>query len=182
MNSRKILMVIAHNNFRDEEFLIPKEIFENNNYNVDIVSDRKCISTGKLGYQINIKKSFEDIQNKIDEYCCISITGGNGSKDFLWENKILRNIIIDFYNKNKIIAAICISPIIFAKANLLKNKRVTFYKNDKEAYEIMKQSQCIIENEDVVVDGNIITSNGPESSRIYGNKIIEILNKFKNVI
>ena len=178
MTNNKILMVIAHDNFRDEEFLIPKEIFEKNNYIVDVVSDKKGISIGKFGCQVHVKKSFEDIN--VDEYCCISISGGNGSKDYLWNNEPLKNIIIDFNNKNKIIAAICISPIIFAKSNLLKNKRVTFYKKDNEAYKIMKQSFCIIENKNVVVDGNIITSDGPESSFDYGNKIVETLNIFKN--
>lgn len=180
MEKKKILLVIAHKEFRDEEFLIPKSVFENNGYSVDIISDKIGIAEGSLGYKINIDKTINDI-NSIIDYCCISIVGGAGVKKYLYNNNSLIDLISKFYNNNKVISAICISPILFAKANLLKNKKVTFFKNDEEAVNIMKKSFCLIENKNVVSDGNIVTADGPNSALDYGVEVINILKRnYKN--
>ncbi len=174
MKKNKILMVIAHDNFRDEEFLIPKSIFEKNGYEIDIVSDKAGIARGNLGHRVSVTKTLGEIFS-IDNYCCISIAGGGGSRLYLWNNKDLNRLIVDFNNKNKIIGAICISPVILENAGILKNKKVTFYKDDEETFEIMLHSSLIIKNEDVVVDGNIITANGPNASEKYGYTILKVI-------
>ena len=54
-NSKKILMIIAHQNFRDEELLIPKKLFENEGYEVIIASTSLEPAKGMLGAVVTPK-------------------------------------------------------------------------------------------------------------------------------
>ncbi len=46
---KKVLMIIAHENFRDEELLTPKQIFEKNGIKVTIASTDTTPAKGMLG-------------------------------------------------------------------------------------------------------------------------------------
>jgi protease I len=57
-----------------------------------------------------------------------------------------------------------------AKAGVLKGKKATVWSSpmDKSPIKILTQNGAIFENLDVVVDGNIITANGPQAAEEFG--------------
>jgi 4-methyl-5(b-hydroxyethyl)-thiazole monophosphate biosynthesis len=68
----------------------------------------------------------------------------------------LQELLIEQNNKNKYVAAICASPaVVLAELDLLKKKHATCYPAPKFKAKIHNHS-----NDNVVVDGNIITSQG----------------------
>ena len=80
--------------------------------------------------------------------------------------------------QNKVLAAICISPIILTKAGVLKGKKATVWSSplDKSWIKVLQESgQAIYQEEDVVVDGKIITANGPAAAGRFGQAIVEVL-------
>jgi protease I len=120
---KKIAIIIAYKDFRDEEYFQTKEILENNGFKTKTFSNEKGIAVGKFGGEVNIEKTIEDLD--IDEFDTIIFVGGSGAVQFL-DNEISYNLINKAYNSNKLIAAICIAPVILAKAKILITKKQLF--------------------------------------------------------
>ena len=79
--------------------------------------------------------------------------------------------------KNRLLAAICIAPAILAKAGVLNQKEATVWSSvlDKSAVKILKENGAIYKDQPVVQDGKIITANGPDAAKEFGQKSVETL-------
>lgn len=171
---RRILMVITFTNFRDEEYFEPKEIFERAGYYVETISNRTGKATSVNGKAVDVIKTPADIV--VDDYLGIVFVGGPGMTKEL-DNPSFQNLAKEFYKKNKLVSAICIAPALLAKTGILKDKKATVWSSfsDKSAIEILKENGALYEEASVVRDGNIITANGPQSAREFGEAIVEYL-------
>ncbi|WP_135613076.1 DJ-1/PfpI family protein [Methanococcoides sp. AM1] len=172
-NQKKILMVIAQENFRDEEFFEPKEVFEKNDAKVTVASNTTKKAKGILGGKVKPDLSISDVN--IDEYDAISITGGGGAKQYLWNNKELQDIVRKAYEKGKVVAAICISPVVLANAGILEGKKSTVFKND-ETVSILKEKGAKHKDKGVISDGKIVTGRDPKSATEYGKAVLKAFN------
>lgn len=166
---RKILMVIAQQNFRDEEYEIPKEVFQRSGYEVKTVSERKGEAIGKFGARAWIDMPFVEIN--VSDFGAVVFVGGPGAKQFFNEPEAL-NLARDFQKEGKVIAAICIAPSILANAGLLQDKKVTAFADEKENLE---SKGAIYTGKAVEVDDSLVTANGPEAAGAFAEKIVEIL-------
>jgi protease I len=171
-NKKKILMVIAQENFRDEEFLQPREIFENAGFDITVATNQNKVAKGMLGGKVKPDTTISS--EKADSYDAIVIAGGGGSKQYLWDNKELHEIVQDAYKQGKLIAAICISPVVLAKAGILKGKKSTVF-NDPESVKQIKKAGAEYKDQDVISDGHIITARDPKAARLFGKKVLEFL-------
>ena len=61
-------------------------------------------------------------------------------------------------------------------AGILKEKRVTVFVTPASTH-AMRTSGAVILNDPIVVDGRIITANGPVAAKAFGEVIIEVLNQ-----
>ncbi len=166
---RHIVMVIANKNFRDEEFEIPYDIFKEKGFSVKIASNDTTPAQGMLGAKVKPDILIKDINST--DYDAIVLVGGSGST-ILWEDTALQRIVRKFYKEGKIIGAICLSPVVLAKAGILKGKRATCFPTAKE--ELKKGGAEYIEAM-LSTDGNIITASGPQAARIYAETIVSFL-------
>ncbi|XRO76750.1 DJ-1/PfpI/YhbO family deglycase/protease [Methanocaldococcus sp. 10A] len=172
MENKKVLMVIAPKDFRDEELFEPMAVFESNGLKVDVVSTTKRECVGMLGHKITVNKTIYDVNP--DEYDAIVIVGGIGSKEYLWNNTKLIELVREFYNKNKVVSAICLSPVVLARAGILKDKKATVFPAP-EAIEELKKAGAIYEDKGVVVDGNVVTAKSPDYARLFGLEVLKAL-------
>ncbi|NIM98828.1 MAG: hypothetical protein GTO24_12350, partial [candidate division Zixibacteria bacterium] len=78
--------------------------------------------------------------------------------------------------KGGLVASICISPVVLAKAGLLRGKKATVFRTTTTINELEKGG-ALISDAPVVVDGKIITGRGPEAAREFGLKIAESLSR-----
>jgi protease I len=172
MKNAKVLMVIAPKDFRDEELFEPMAVFESNGLKVDVVSTTKGECVGMLGNKITVEKTIYDVSP--DDYVAIVIVGGIGSKEYLWNNTRLIELVKEFYNQNKVVSAICLSPVVLARAGILKNKKATVYPAP-EAIEELKKAGAIYEDRGVVVDGNVVTAKSPDYARLFGLEVLKAI-------
>ncbi|SET05924.1 protease I [Methanococcoides vulcani] len=172
-DQKKILMIVAQENFRDEEFFEPKEVFEKSGAKVTVASNTTKKAKGILGGDVKPDISISDVN--IDEYDAISITGGGGSKQYLWDNKELQDIVRKAYEQGKVVAAICISPVVLANAGVLEGKKSTVFKND-ETVSILKDKGAKHKDKGVISDGKIVTGRDPKSAKEYGKAVLEAFN------
>ncbi len=164
-----ILMVIAQDMFRDEELFETKEELEKADHNVKVASRELKFCNGNQGGEIMPDLTLDSAD--INEYDALIFVGGGGAKEY-YEDKTVHEMAKKIDSAGKILAAICIAPVILAKAGLLFGKNATVFPTG--APDIIQKGANYTEDS-VTVDGNIITANGPKSSREFGKKIAEKL-------
>lgn len=171
--NKKAVFVIAFNNFKDEELFVCKDVLEKADWHIFVASTDLGIANGSDGGQVNIDFLINDI--KVNDFDAFVFIGGPGMVKNA-ENISMHSLAQKIINDNKILAAICIAPIILAKAGVLKNKKATVWSSsmNKQPIDFLKSNGAIYKNDDVVVDGNIITANGPDATKEFGEKIISI--------
>src|SRR4030065_135565 len=101
---KKAVMIIAQNNFRDEELLKPKEILEKNGVTVTVASSSLKESTGMLGAKVKPDILFTTI--KVSDFDAIVFVGGSGSMEY-WDNTTAHKIATEANTAKKTIGAIC---------------------------------------------------------------------------
>ncbi|MBI5416739.1 DJ-1/PfpI family protein [Candidatus Poribacteria bacterium] len=168
MINKKAVFIIAHNIFRDEELLVPKEVLSNAGITVKIASSKTTTATGKLGAKVNPDFTIDSIIP--ENFDAIIFVGGTGAKEY-FDNPIAHKIAIQALDKGKIVAAICIAPAILAKAGILKNKMATVFPSEIDT--LKKFNAIYIQDKKVIVDGNIITAAGPEAAKEFGEAILK---------
>ncbi len=166
---KNIAMIIARNNFRDEEFLKPREILENAGAEITIASSSLGAAAGMLGAKVMIDKQLKDID--VSAYDAVVFVGGTGASEF-WDDATAHQIANETVAQDKVLAAICIAPVTLARAGVLKDKKATVWHSEQGK---ITSEGCTYTASAVEVDGKIITANGPTSAEEFGNAIIDAL-------
>lgn len=167
----KLLLVVAPQNFRDEEYFDTKKEIEARNIKTETASTSLEVATGTMGGSTKpdlILKN-ADIKN----YDGVIFIGGGGSSIY-WNDKYALDIAKKAYEQGKVLGAICIAPRTLANAGLLKGKKFNSWESEVEN---IKELGGIHSKEDVVVDGKIVTGNGPKAASGFGRKIAELVKK-----
>lgn len=168
MVSRRILMVIAPEAFRDEELLVPREYFTREGWQVDTASTQVGEVFGMLGAKENVELTVSDVTP--DAYDAVVVVGGMGSPSHLWENAPLHQIIRALDAKRKVVSAICLSGAVLAKAGVLQGKKATVWEMP-ESVQALKDGGAQYTAAPATVDGHIITANGPEAAADFAREI-----------
>lgn len=167
----KVAMIIAKTNFRDEEYLEPKKILTSAGIEVITVSSSLGEAIGMLGAKVKVDTTIDRIE--VENYDGIIFVGGTGAQEY-WDSQVAHKIILDAVQKDKVVGAICIAPVILARSGVLKNKKATVFPS--EISELQKYGSIVSSNK-VEVDGKIITASGPSAAKEFGEKIKELLLK-----
>jgi protease I len=169
MKQKHVLIITPLNGFRDEELFEPKSIFEKNKIKVTVASTSIETGTGMVGGKFIPDILINDIN--VEDYDAVVLVGGMGA-DTYWDNILIHDILKEAYSKDKIIAAICISPITLANAGLLQGKRATVLPREIEK---LKSLGVIYTENKVEIDGRIITAIGPNEAGEWGEAILNAL-------
>ncbi len=106
----------------------------------------------------------------VDGFDMIVLPGGQPGTDNLNSDRRIHRLLADFQSAGKLIGAICAAPIILAAAGLLSGKRATSYPGYSS-----KLSGAVYEDRTVVIDGNIITSQGAGTAISFALAIVSRL-------
>ncbi len=164
----KALLVISPTNFKDEEYFTPKEILEENDIEVitaSLKTEAKSVAGKKVAVDVLLDKATTN-------YDAIVFIGGPGASIY-FDNTKAHSLAKEFNNKGKIVAAICIAPVTLANAGVLEGKQATVWNGDY--IDKIESKGATYTGEDVTVDGNIITANGPGAAKEFANEIVEKL-------
>jgi len=167
--AKKVLFIIAHSNFRDEELKIPTQMLESKGAQISIASDVKGEATGMLGAKVDIRLSLAEVNVK--SYDAVVFVGGSGAAS-LFNNDRAHRIARETVSDGKVLGAICLAPSILARAGVLKGKKATVFSSEADT---LKKSGAVYTGGSVERDGMIVTADGPESARQFGQALIEII-------
>lgn len=172
LSGKKILMVVAPENFRDEEYFQPKVIIQASGALVETTADTKDEeATGTQGGKAKIDVPLKEV--KVDDYAGIIFVGGPGAKAY-FQDKTTHQLAKGFNDQDRVVGAICIAPTILANAGILEGKKVTA---DDSQTKTLESKKAKVVNKPVVVTGNIVTAAGPAAALEFGQKLVDVLDK-----
>lgn len=174
--NHRAVLVIAFQGFQDFEYQATKEALENLDIKTLTISSKVGEAIGKFGQAVSIEKTFSDIE--IERFGAVVFIGGPGSADYIEDDSAhqLARLAIE---KDKVLGAICLAPAILARAGVLQNKKATIWSSplDRETIDILKNGRAEYIDQPVVVDGKIVTANGPMAAEDFGKEMGELLLK-----
>ncbi|HVP96850.1 DJ-1/PfpI family protein [Methanoregula sp.] len=168
----KVVIAVAPEKYRDEELAEPVAALTKAGIGFDIASTRAGPCTGMMGGRTVAGLSFEDIDPK--DYHGLIIIGGSGSQTYLWEDDMLIRLATYFHETGKVVGAICLAPVVLARAGILRQKKATVYDSPAAVME-MKKGKAVVVKEPVVTDSRIITANGPPAAKDFAAAVIKEL-------
>ena len=168
LDGKKILVVIPPTQFRDEEFFEPKKILEDEGAQVVVASGTSRMCRGVKGGAVQAEISIADA--KADDYQAIVLCGGTSVPEFFWNDKKLQELVTAMAAAGKIVAAICLSTVVLAKAKLLAGREATVYFLP-QAIEELKKAGAKYVKETLLIHNNIILAEGPPDSQRFGQAI-----------
>jgi len=165
----KVLVIIAPQNFRDEEFQESFDACKNAGFDVTVASVTTDTCIGMFGTRVTPDCSVDEID--ASQFDAVIIVGGSGTPVLKQYPRVLQ-IIQSAAEQNKVLAAICLGPIVLAKAGVLRGKRATVFSSGVSE---IKSGGAEYVPESVVIDGNLITANGPNAAAEFGEAVVKAL-------
>ena len=126
------------------------------------------ILIGAHNIKIETDKKISEVSS--DNFDMIALPGGLPNAFTLAENSDVQRLLKEFKEKNKKIAAICAAPYALHKANVL-NENYTCYPSFEEKI----KDEGYINNKNIVIDSNVVTSKGPATAMEFALEIVKIL-------
>ncbi len=169
LTGKRVVFVLAPKDFKDEEFETPYDTLGDYGAKLTVVSLQKGECVGVGGTKVQAVAVIEDVKPK--DYDAIVFIGGPGMVKHLEDPK-LETAAKAFVEAGKIVAAICVSPVILARAGVLKGLRATCW---RDMHSTLKEHGAEVPEESVVVSGKIITADGPEASAGFAGALASAL-------
>ncbi len=168
-----IAIIMAPRGFQDREFSVPYAYFTSKGYTVDVYSTKKGIAVGVFGKTFDVRHELSELD--VNRYDAIVFIGGPGTP-IVRADQLSEKIAVQANNSGKLIGAICWSPTILAKAGLLNGKKATVWYGEDNDFGMMtskylEEKGATYTGEDVTIDGNIITANGPSAAEAYAEAL-----------
>lgn len=171
INGKKVVMIIANQNFRDEELQKPKAILEEHGAEVTVASSSLNKARGMLGATADPEVLYDQI--KVQDYDAVVFVGGSGATEY-WNDPTAHTIAQECLENGKILGAICIAPATLANAGVLTGKKATVWSSEIGQ---LKAKGVNYTGADVQEDGQIITADGPTSATKFGDALVKALSK-----
>ena len=169
---KKALLIIAQQGYQPYEYGTPKKILEDAGIEVVTASNKMGTCTAADGTTTEATIAISEVN--VSDYDAIVFIVGPGAVNY--QHDVQAHLTAqEAINRNKVLAAICIAPTILAYADVLEGKKATVWNEDNNQAEILTKNRAEFVDQAVVVDGKIITANGPPAAEEFGKKIVEIL-------
>ena len=168
-SGKSVLIVIAHNNFRDEEYTSVREKLEKAGVSITVASTTTGIALGSQGAQVQPDILLDDAD--ANAYDGVIFIGGTGSSQY-WHDTKAHEIAATLNQENKVIAASSHSPVTLAVTGILKGKKATAHVS---VYEKLTIQGADYTGNKLEVDGNIITSAGVSAAKEFSDAIVNAI-------
>jgi protease I len=105
-----------------------------------------------------------------DDYAALVLPGGVVNGDFVRADADAVAFVKAFFEAGKPVAAICHAPWVLAEADVVRGRRMTSWPSLQTD---LRNAGATWVDEEVVVDGNLITSRKPDDLDAFGATLVE---------
>jgi 4-methyl-5(b-hydroxyethyl)-thiazole monophosphate biosynthesis len=163
-------MVLAEG-FEDVEAVAPIDVMNRCGIAVTVAS----LTPGPIRASYGSVLQTDTTIDKVDDsYDAIIFPGGGKNAKALAAHPKVKELVHAYNDKGKLVAAICASPshVLAEAAGILNGRNAT---GDPSHNEKLAAGGASITDENVTIDGNIITAMGPGAALQFGLAIAEYL-------
>ena len=170
MLENKKVAILIEDMFNVFEFWYPYYRLKEAGAEVVVVgSGRTDVFTGKPATECRADASATDVSAA--DFDGLVIPGGY-APDMMRRHADMVGLVKDMHQDNKLVAAICHAGWMLASADILQGKTVTSFYAIKD--DLVHAGANWVDQE-VVIDGNLVTSRTPDDLPAFMQAIIEIL-------
>ncbi len=174
LSNARVLMIAA-DGFETVELFEPRKALEAAGATVTLASIKKDPIQGMKGDIEKAETAEVDLtldEVDVDDFDALVLPGGVANPDKLRVEQKAVEIVQDFIDDDKIVAAICHAPGLLVEADGVDGRRVTGFESIRTDLE---NAGADVVSEEVVVDENLITSRCPDDIPAFNRAIIEAL-------
>ncbi len=166
---KAVLLVLAQTDFQDLEYSTVRDELSAAGFRVLVATKELKVATGVAGTSVTPNMLLKDA--RADDFLAVVFIGGPGTES-LFKDKEAQELARAAVEKGKVLGAICLAPVILARAGVLSGKRATVYQPSSRE---LTSAGAEYTGSSVEVDGRIITADGPQSSKVFAQAIIAAL-------
>jgi 4-methyl-5(b-hydroxyethyl)-thiazole monophosphate biosynthesis len=163
----KVVVPLAEG-FEEIEFSAIVDILRRAGIDVAVAGLKEGIIDGAHGVRVTPDILIDEVS--ADNFDVIVLPGGNPGFVNLGESKKVLKLVKEMCDRDKYVTAICGAPSVLAKAGVIQGKRATAFPGMEGTL-----TGAQYRNERVVVDGKVITSQGPGTAMEFATKLVEVL-------
>jgi protease I len=168
------IAVIITDMFQDVEYERPAEAFRKAGHELTHVGLRAgSLVKGEHGMMVRIDRAVKDVS--VGDFDALFIPGGY-SPDKLRVDEAAVRFTGEFVASGKPVFAICHAAQLLITARVLEGRRVTGWKS---IIQDIRNAGAEYIDEEVVVDGNLVSSRKPEDIPAFVKAALEMLEKSK---
>lgn len=166
----KKIIILVERMFNDQEFWYPYYRLKEAGVEVVVVgSGSHGAYTGKSGTQTKVDASADEISSS--EFDGIIIPGGY-APDHMRRYPAMVKLVKELFDAGKVVAAICHAGWMLASAHILQGRTVTSFFAIKDD---LTNAGANWVDEEVVVDGKLITSRKPDDLPAFMKAVVDHL-------
>jgi protease I len=169
---KKVACIIGEG-FEDSEFRKPYDRLKHGGFTVDIIGAKPGQElVGKAGKEtVRVECSIDDALEDLADYGMLFIPGGY-SPDHLRADERFVDLVKRFDEANLPIAAVCHGPQLLMSAGLVRGRTLTAWQTIQGDLEL---AGAHVIDQELVEDGNWITSRKPEDLKAFADAMVERL-------
>ena len=165
----KTVAVMMGQGFEPVELVAPVDILRRGGVEVTLVSvmnNREVKSAQDIMMNADVLQG----NTNLNDFDMILIPGGSEGVENLKSSAILSEALRSFMAEGRPVAAICAGPTVLSALGLLEGRKATCYPGCETDF-----PTGVHVDQSVVIDGNLITSQGPGTAFEFGIAVLESL-------
>lgn len=168
--------ILATDGFEESELCEPLKALKKAGATVEIVSPKSGRIQGykhfEKGAVVTVTKTLA--KANAADYDALVMPGGVHNPDALRTDEAALEFVRAFFDAHKPVAAICHAPWTLIDAGVVSGRKLTSYKSIRTD---LKNAGAIVVDEEVVLDGNLITSRCPDDLPAFNRELIAMLDR-----
>jgi protease I len=174
----KRVMILATDGFEQSELEGPKANLEKAGFDTVVVSpkDDEIKGWDKTDWGRPVPVDLTLSEAEAVDFDALLLPGGQINPDKLRMEEKAVKIVRDFVQSGKPVAAICHGPWLLVEADAVRGKTVTSWPSIRTD---LKNAGANVVDQEVAVDGNLITSRKPDDIPAFSAALIEALQKIE---
>ena len=175
IRGKKVAMLVD-NYFEQAEFTGPKSALEAAGAEVDVIAVEsedgqvQALQHIDKGDRFPVDKTLDEAD--LESYDALVLPGGAINADALRMVPKAREWVKQMVSSDRPLAVICHAPWVLASAGMAKGRKLTSYFTIQDD---MRDAGAEWVDEEVVIDGNLITSRNPDDVPAFSQAIIAML-------
>lgn len=168
------VLILATDGFEQSELTGPRDRLDKAGFETVIASPKqgeiRGWQHGDWGDSVKVDLALEEVS--VGDYDALLLPGGVINPDKLRTDEKAVALVKAFAENGKLIAAICHGPWLLVEAGLVEGKTVTGWPSIRTD---LKNAGGNVVDEEVVIDGSLITSRKPADIPAFSDAVIAAL-------